>query len=135
MIVLAIDPATRAGWCGGAVGARPALGMVNFGGRVRDGGRAHLSCVEGELIKAFAGAATALQYLNVQIALGEISEVSLTGYAHMASTMLRIAAKLGLSKRVIDVTPPLSEYLQSLKDDEPLQSPDPADDNDDMALS
>jgi hypothetical protein len=82
------------------------------------GGREHVSCVEGELIRAFAGAATALQYLNVQIALGEFSEVNLTGYAHMASTMLRIGSRLGLSRRTIDVTPPLSEYLQSLRDDE-----------------
>jgi hypothetical protein len=36
MLVLAIDPATRTGWCLGAVGARPALGVVNFGGKVRD---------------------------------------------------------------------------------------------------
>jgi hypothetical protein len=87
------------------------------------GGREHLSCVEGELIRAFAGAATALQYLNVQIALGEFSEVNLTGYAHMASTMLRIGSRLGLSKRTIDVTPPLSEYLQSLKDDDGAEQP------------
>jgi hypothetical protein len=36
------------------------------------GGRSNLSCGEGELRRPFAGAA--LQYLNVQIALGEISQ-------------------------------------------------------------
>jgi hypothetical protein len=32
MIVLAIDPATRTGWCMGAVGGKPKLGTVNFAG-------------------------------------------------------------------------------------------------------
>jgi hypothetical protein len=36
MLVLAIDPATRTGWCMGAVGGKPRLGTEVFGGRVRD---------------------------------------------------------------------------------------------------
>jgi hypothetical protein len=32
MLVLAIDPATRTGWCSGAVGGKPRLGTVNFAG-------------------------------------------------------------------------------------------------------
>jgi hypothetical protein len=36
MIVLAIDPATRTGWCLGAVGGKPRLGTEVFGGQVRD---------------------------------------------------------------------------------------------------
>jgi hypothetical protein len=55
--------------------------------------------------------------LNVEIALGEFSEVNLACYAHMASTMLRIGSRSGLTRRVVDVTQSLSEYLQSLKDD------------------
>ena len=35
------------------------------------GGRRHLSRIESELIRAFAGAATTLQYLNLQVAIGE----------------------------------------------------------------
>jgi hypothetical protein len=38
--------------------------------------------------------------------------------------MLRIGSRLGLSKRVIDVTPPLSEYLESLKDDDATEPPE-----------
>ena len=34
-------------------------------------GKRNLSRIESELIRAFAGAATTLQYLNVQVALGE----------------------------------------------------------------
>ena len=70
------------------------------------GGRRQLTRIELELIKAFAGAATTLQYLNVQVALGETGEIDLSGYATIASTMLRIGSRLGLSRRakqVIDI--------------------------------
>jgi hypothetical protein len=76
------------------------------------GGRRYLSRIEGELIRAFAGAATTLQYLNVQVALGDTGEIDLAGYATMASTMLRIGSRLGLSRRSRDVTPSLDEYLR-----------------------
>jgi hypothetical protein len=45
---------------------------------------------------------TTLQYLNVQVALGETGEIDLNAYATMASTMLRIGSRLGLSRRSID---------------------------------
>jgi hypothetical protein len=79
------------------------------------GGRRHLSRIEGELIRAFAGAATTLQYMNLQIAIGEITEVNCADYAHLASTMLRIGSRLGLSRRTVDVTPSISEYLAGLR--------------------
>ena len=82
------------------------------------GGRRQLTRIEGELIRAFAGAATTLQYLNVQVVLGESSEIDLTGYATIASTMLRIGARLGLGRRARDVTPSLSEHLASLREQE-----------------
>ena len=77
------------------------------------GGRRHLSRIEGELIRAFAGAATTLQYLNLQIAIGELSEVDLTGYATMASTMVRIGSRLGLSRRQIEVGQSLASFIES----------------------
>jgi hypothetical protein len=70
------------------------------------GGRRELARIEGELIQAFVGGATILRYLNVQVALGEIGELDLSGYATIASTMLRIGSRLGLSRRakqVIDI--------------------------------
>jgi hypothetical protein len=82
-----------------------------FGRMVREiesdlGGRRRLSRIEVELVHAFSGAATILSYLNRQIILGEASEIDLGGFATLASTMLRIGAKLGLSsRRVRDVTP------------------------------
>jgi hypothetical protein len=76
------------------------------------GGRRHLTRIEGELVRAFAGAATTLQYLNHQVLLGEVSEIDLSGYATIASTILRIGSKLGLQRRARDVTPTLEQYLR-----------------------
>ena len=76
------------------------------------GGRRQLSRIEGELIRAFAGAATTLQYLNVQVALGESSDIDLAGYATIASTLLRIGSRLGLARRPRDVTLTLGQVLR-----------------------
>ena len=65
------------------------------------GGRRQLTRMELELIQVFCGAATQARYLNHQIFLGEIAEVDFSGYANMASTMLRIASKLGMQRREI----------------------------------
>jgi hypothetical protein len=75
------------------------------------GGRRHLSRIESELIRGFAGSATLLQYMNVQVALGEISEIDFGGYSTLASTMLRIGSRLGLRRAPRDVTPNLEQYL------------------------
>jgi hypothetical protein len=82
------------------------------------GGRRQLSRIEGELIRAFAGAATTLQYLNVQVALGEGSEVDLAGYATIASTMLRIGSRLGLARRPRDVKLTLGQVLRKGADND-----------------
>ncbi len=84
-----------------------------------DLGRRQLSRIEGELIRAFAGAATTLQYLNHQVVLGEISEVDLSGYATISSTLLRIGSRLGLSRRPRNVTPSLAEYLATRPTEDP----------------
>ena len=76
------------------------------------GGRRQLSRIEGELIRAFAGAATTLQYLNVQVALGESSDIDLARYATISSTMLRIGSRLGLARRPRDVTLTLGQVLR-----------------------
>jgi hypothetical protein len=77
------------------------------------GGRRQLSRIESELIRAFSGAATTLQYLNHQVLLGEGSEIDLAGYATIASTMLRIGSRLGAARRPRDVTLTLGQVLRS----------------------
>jgi hypothetical protein len=76
------------------------------------GGRRQLTRIESELIGAFAGGATVLRYLNRQVVLGEISEVNLSDFATVASTMLRIGSRLGLARRLlVDVTQTLPEIM------------------------
>ena len=76
------------------------------------GGGRGLTRIETELVHAFCGAATAVNYLNRQIILDEGSEVDLASFATLASTMLRIGARLGLSRRQKDVTT-LSDLIRA----------------------
>jgi hypothetical protein len=85
-----------------------------FGRMVREiesdlGGHRMLSRIQRELLQAFAGAATQIQYLNHQVLIGESSELDFATYAQLASTMLRIGARLGLERRSRDVTPSLAQ--------------------------
>ena len=82
------------------------------------GGRRELSRIERELISAFAGSATAVQYLTAQITLGESAELDLGNFATLASTMLRIGSRLGFHRRSRDVLD-LPTYLASLKEASP----------------
>ena len=77
------------------------------------GGRRDLSRIESELVRAFSGAATTLQYMNHQIMLGDGTEIDLAGYSNLASTMLRIGSRLGFRRRARDVTPELPDYLDA----------------------
>jgi hypothetical protein len=56
-----------------------------------------LTAVERALVEGFCGATIVLQALNTKLALGEA--VDLTEHASVCSSMVRIAAKIGLSRR------------------------------------
>ena len=73
------------------------------------GGPGELTRIKNELVRAFCGSAVTLRYLNHQVMLGEISEIDLTGYATMASTMLRIGSRLGLERHAKDMTPSVKD--------------------------
>lgn len=72
--------------------------------------RDQLSAIERQLIEAFAGAATTLQHLNTQLALGQPIDVS--QHAQCVGAMVRVASRLGLSRRAKDVGPTLSDILR-----------------------
>jgi len=73
-------------------------------------GRDQLSAIERQLVEAFAGAATTLQHLNTQLALGQPIDVS--QHAQCVGAMVRVAARLGLARRAREVGPTLSDYLR-----------------------
>jgi hypothetical protein len=74
------------------------------------GGRDALSVIERQLIAAFVGAAITLQHFNTQLALGQ--KVDLAQFTGVASSMVRIAAKLGLRRRQREIEQTLDEYLR-----------------------
>ena len=95
-----------------------------FGRMVREiesdlGGRRTLSRIQRELLHAFAGAATQIQYLNHQVLIGESSELDFATYAQLASTMLRIGSRLGIERKPHDITPSPDQYLAQLPAEEP----------------
>ena len=64
-------------------------------------GRDQLSTIERALIEAFAGAAVTLQHLNTKLALGQ--EIDLSQHAQCVGAMVRVASRLGLSRRARQV--------------------------------
>jgi hypothetical protein len=56
-----------------------------------------LTAVERSLVEGFVGATVVLQSLNTKLALNQ--EIDLSEHAAVCSSMVRIAAKIGLSRR------------------------------------
>jgi hypothetical protein len=66
------------------------------------GGGEQLSTIERELVQAFAGAAVQINELNALCLLGKA--IDLADYAVICSTMVRVASRLGISRRARDVS-------------------------------
>jgi hypothetical protein len=81
------------------------------------GGHSELSTIELQLIQAFCGASVMLENLNVQLALGD--PVEPLELAQIASTLVRVANKLGLQRRARDVSPSLGDLM---RDDEETEA-------------
>lgn len=76
------------------------------------GGESRLSTVQKHLVEAFAGAAIHVNDLNARLLLGQ--EVDILAHSQAISIMVRIAARIGVHRRIAkDVTPTLAEYLSS----------------------
>jgi hypothetical protein len=72
------------------------------------GGADQLSTIERLLIEGFAGAAVLAEGLNCRMLLGE--QIDLAQHAQAISAMVRVATRLGLSRRARDVST-LGDYL------------------------
>jgi hypothetical protein len=75
------------------------------------GGRDQLSTIERALVEGFAGAALTLHHLNTQLALGQ--EIDLSHHAQAVSAMVRVASRLGLSRRAKDIGPTLGDLMRA----------------------
>jgi hypothetical protein len=80
------------------------------------GGRDRLSAIERALVEAFCGAAVTMFALNTKLALGQ--PIDLSQHAQCVGAMVRVASRLGVSRRAKDVGPSLNQYLESLVEDE-----------------
>jgi hypothetical protein len=74
-----------------------------------------LTAIEARLVEAFAGGAVVLDSLNAKVLLGQ--EVSLAEFAGIASTMVRVASRLGLQRRAKDVSLPDPLRYRSTEDE------------------
>jgi hypothetical protein len=77
------------------------------------GGRDQLTAIELALVEAYAGAAVTLDHLNTQILAGaEINNAMVAMHASAISAMVRVASRLGTTRRAKDITPTLGEILR-----------------------
>jgi hypothetical protein len=77
------------------------------------GGREACTALELNLVEAYVGAAIQVEALNCRQLLGEA--IDLTIYCQAASTMMRIASRLGLRRRPKPVNElSLNSYLASI---------------------
>jgi hypothetical protein len=73
------------------------------------GGEDQLSTVQKHLVEAFAGCAVTLNDINARAMLGE--PIDLMAYSTAVSTLVRVAAKLGMARQPRTVEPTLDDIL------------------------
>jgi hypothetical protein len=74
------------------------------------GGADRLSETRLSLVRRFASLSAMLEEQEVHIARGET--VDLSAFAHLSSTLCRLASRIGLKRVAKDITPTLAEYLR-----------------------
>jgi hypothetical protein len=77
------------------------------------GGEDRLSTVQRHLVEAFAGCCIVLQTLNARILLGE--PVDIADQSSAASTLVRIASRIGVDRAPKDITPSLADIAREIE--------------------
>ena len=81
------------------------------------GGADKLTETRLSLIRRFSSLSVLLEQQEVQIASGK--EIDLASYSQLSSTLVRLAARIGLKRVPKNVTPVRSEYLDGSNGNEP----------------
>jgi hypothetical protein len=75
------------------------------------GGAARLSEARQQLCRRFAALAVQAEAMEARLARGE--PIDLQEHALIASTLVRLAARIGIDRRARNVVPDLHDYLES----------------------
>jgi hypothetical protein len=81
---------------------------------VDQGGEDRCSEARRQLIRRFAAAAVMAEQLEAKLANG--AQIDTQEHATLSSTLVRLSAKIGIDRVPRDVTPSLSEYLETIED-------------------
>ena len=80
------------------------------------GGVDRMSEARVQLIRRFSAAAVLAEQMEAKMANGE--EIDVQRHAHLCSTLVRIASRIGLGRHLRNITPSLKEYLDHKQLDE-----------------
>ncbi len=80
------------------------------------GGVEHMSEARLQLVRRFAAAACIAEEMEACLANGE--DIDVQRHAHLCSTMVRIVSRIGINRRLRNITPTLAEYLDQRAADE-----------------
>jgi hypothetical protein len=75
------------------------------------GGVDHMSEVRLQLVRRFAAASVLAEMMEAQLANGE--DIDVQRHAHLSSTLVRIAQRIGIDRRARNITPTLRDYLDA----------------------
>jgi hypothetical protein len=78
---------------------------------VDQGGEDRCSESRKQLIRRFAAAAVIAEQMEARLANGEV--INITEHAQLSSTLVRIAQRIGINRRLRDITPALPDYLDA----------------------
>lgn len=98
----------------GRTRARRQFDAIALGIAADLGGEDNLTTLERHLIEAFAGAATHVHDLNARSLKGE--KVDVLTHSQAISSMVRVAARIGIDRRVLhDITPSLDDIAREIE--------------------
>jgi hypothetical protein len=78
---------------------------------IDQGGEDRCSESRKQLIRRFAAAAVIAEQMEARLANG--GTINITEHAQLASTLVRIAQRIGINRRAKDITPALPDYLDA----------------------
>jgi hypothetical protein len=71
----------------------------------------HCSEARLQLVRRFAAAACLAEMMEARLANGE--QIDIAEHAHLSSTLCRLAQRIGVNRRMKNVTPDLHDYLEA----------------------